>query len=254
MMDLNYKSFGTGDPVIILHGLFGMLDNWKTFARKLSEDRQVFIIDLPNHGRSPALYPFNYGIMAEAVREFMESQWLFTADVIGHSMGGKVAMKLALEHPDLVNSLTVVDIAPVQYKGGHEHIISAMESLTPKELENRNEAKDKLMKDLRDEMVVNFLMKNLTRSKEGNYQWKFELQNLKKAYPDILMEIRSEHIYDGPTLIVRGEKSKYILDEQTVEIEKLFPEYRLETISGAGHWVHADKPEELLDLIREFLR
>jgi pimeloyl-ACP methyl ester carboxylesterase len=253
-MELNFKSFGEGEPVLIIHGLFGMLDNWQTFARKLSDEFQVFIIDLPNHGRSPELFPVNYPIMSEVLKEFMESQWLHSAHIIGHSMGGKVGMQLALDHPEFVSKLVVVDIAPTAYNGGHEEILSAMEGLSPDELNNRSEAKKSLIGKLKHEAVVDFLMKNLSRTRTGGYQWKFSLENLKRAYTDILQPIHSDNEYEGPVLFVKGGSSQYINNEHLEVINRYFPEYRLETIENAGHWVHADQPEALLHLIRTFLR
>ncbi|MBL4648388.1 MAG: alpha/beta fold hydrolase, partial [Aureispira sp.] len=139
-MQLNYKVFGEGDPVLILHGMFGTLDNWQTIAKKLAEHFMVFIIDLRNHGRSPHSDEFDYAIMANDIQEFMESNWIYEAYVVGHSMGGKVAMQLASENPDLVTKLVLVDIAPKVYVGNHQTIFEALFSLDLDQLESRKEA------------------------------------------------------------------------------------------------------------------
>lgn len=253
-MNLNYKTFGQGDPVIILHGLFGTLDNWQTVARQLAEHYSVYILDQRNHGRSPHAETHDYPSMAEDLRQFMESHWMYDgAHVLGHSMGGKTAMQLALDHPDLVKKLVVVDISPKAYEGGHHEIFDALFSLDLDHIEDRSEADALLAERIREQDVRLFLMKNLTRKKEGGYEFKMNLPVLYRHYDDILAPVSGAHPYEGPALFIRGGRSRHMEDGDEVLIKKLFPGAVMETVAGAGHWVHAERPEELLKLVGKFL-
>ncbi|MCB9337368.1 MAG: alpha/beta fold hydrolase [Lewinellaceae bacterium] len=253
-MELNYKTFGQGDPVIILHGLFGTLDNWQTIARKLAEHYSVYILDQRNHGRSPHSETHDYPSMAEDLRQFMESHWMYDgAHVIGHSMGGKTAMQFALDHPDLVKKLVVVDIAPKAYNGGHHEIFDALFSMDLDKIADRSEADSLLAEKIKEPDVRLFLMKNLSRKKEGGYEFKMNLPALYKHYDNILAAVSGEHPFEGPSLFIRGGRSRHMEDGDEVLIKKLFPQAIIETVAGAGHWVHAEKPEELLKLVGKFL-
>lgn len=252
-MELNYKSFGEGYPIIILHGLFGTLDNWQTIAKKLAEKYTVYIIDLRNHGRSPHADRFDYEVMAEDLQAFMESQWIYEAHVIGHSMGGKTAMQFALNYPDLVNQLVVVDIAPKAYAGGHQAIFEALFSLNIAQINNRKEADKLLQKKISDFGIRQFLLKNLTRGKAGGYQWKMNLPIIHQNYAKILAAIKSEETFDQPTLFIKGGASDYVEEADLEQIKRLFPKVQLATVANAGHWVHAVAPTELLKLVNDFL-
>ncbi len=252
-MELNFKQFGQGDPIIILHGLFGMLDNWQTIAKKLAEENTVFILDQRNHGKSPHHPDFNYPILAEDLREFMEQNWIYESHIIGHSMGGKTAMQFALDYPDMVDKLIVVDIAPKKYKGGHQVIFEALFSLDLNQIEKRNEAEEKLAEYIPEFGVRQFLMKNLTRKKGGGFAWKMNLDAIHNHYQDILAEIEGEKT-NVPTLFINGGQSKYVTAEDRESIKELFPSASFKTIGEAGHWVHAEKPKELMRMVEEFLR
>lgn len=252
-MQLNYKTYGQGDPIIILHGLFGTLDNWQTIAKRLAEHYSVYLLDLRNHGRSPHADEFNYPVMAEDVREFMESHWIYGAYIIGHSMGGKVAMQLALEYPDLVKKLIVVDIAPKTYPSGHDAIFEALLGLELKNIQHRKEADDFLKTKIEEFGVRQFLLKNLSRSKAGAYEWKMNLPVIHQFYPEILKNIETEDTFDKPTLFIRGGQSDYIGINDLPLLQEYFPEAVLETVEKAGHWVHAETPEELLKIVLNFL-
>lgn len=252
-MQLNYKSFGEGYPIIILHGLFGTSDNWQTIAKKLAENYTVYIIDQRNHGRSPHDDTFNYEVMAEDLQAFMESQWIYEAHVIGHSMGGKTAMQFALNYPDLVNQLVVVDIAPKAYEGGHQAIFEALFSLDLDKIDNRKTADKLLAKKIADFGVRQFLLKNLTRKKEGGFRWKMNLPVIYQNYNQILSTITSLDTFDNPTLFIRGGASDYVQDEDMQNINLLFPNAELTTVENVGHWVHAAAPTELLKLVKDFL-
>ncbi len=159
---LNFKEFGAGEPIIIIHGLFGMLDNWQNIARRLANNFLVYTIDLPNHGASPRIDGFfNYEIMAQSVLNFMEEQWIHQSHIIGHSMGGKVAMQIALNNPDTVNKLALIDISPKIIPGGHEKIFYALQQINTATVSDRKEVENYLMEKLeKDIPTVQFLMKN----------------------------------------------------------------------------------------------
>ena len=160
-MELNHKTFGAGDPIIILHGLFGTLDNWQTVAKKLAEHFMVYIVDQRNHGRSAHVEGQNYKLMAEDLADFMEENWMHNAHIIGHSMGGKTAMQFAADYPDMLNKLVVVDIAPKAYEGGHQTIFDALLSVNMEKVQTRKEVEEQLSKYIDDAGVRLFLMKNL---------------------------------------------------------------------------------------------
>jgi len=254
-LELNFKQFGQGSPVIILHGLFGTLDNWQTMARRLSENHTVFIIDQRNHGRSPHHDEFNYEVMAEDLRDFMESQWVYEATIIGHSMGGKTAMQFALNYGEMVEKLIVVDIGPQKYVGGHQTIFEALFDLNLSEIENRKEAENQLATRIDSIAVRQFLLKNLTRNKEsGKYQWKMNLPAIHTNYERILEAIESDYTYDGETLFVNGGKSDYLSPDDLPNLQKFFPQATLKTIPQAGHWVHAEASDEFFELINATMR
>lgn len=252
-MELNYKQFGQGEPIIILHGLFGMLDNWQTIARKLGEQYTVFIIDQRNHGKSPHHSEFDYPTMAEDLKCFMEQNWIYRAHLIGHSMGGKTVMQFALEYPDMVDKLIVVDIAPKKYKGGHQTIFEALFALDLDNLKGRKDAENLLEQRIDEAGVRQFLLKNLTRKKEGGYAWKMNLPAIFEHYEDILDSIEGESI-EVDTLFIKGAKSKYIQEEDKDIIFDLFPNSDIKTVERAGHWVHAEQPIILMDMVLEFLK
>ena len=257
MIDLNYKEFGLGEPLIILHGLFGTLDNWQTIAKKLSENFTVFILDLRNHGRSPETDDeFDYQLLADDLAEFMQDHWIYEARIVGHSMGGKVAMQFALNHPDSVKKLVVIDIAPKLYPSGHEEIFDALLSLDLNALEDRKDAEKYLMEKLDNDFgTVQFLLKNLSRKADdegGGFEWKMNLEVLHRDYGNILKAPEGD-TFHRPTLFIRGGNSNYVKDSDMENIKNLFTEAELKTIEGAGHWVHADKPKELLEALKAFL-
>ena len=250
---LNFKTMGQGYPVIILHGLFGMLDNWQKFGKELSKEFSVFLVDQRNHGKSPHLPEMNYNAMAHDLQLFMEENHIYEAYIIGHSMGGKTAMEFALHYPDRVTKLMVVDIAPKRYKPHHQDVFTALDAVPIDQVESRGEVDDVLSTQISDVGTRQFLQKNLSRKKEGGYQWKMNFEAIKNHYEEILSDISINEIYEGPTLFVRGGKSKYISDDDLPLIKERFPAAELMTIANAGHWVHVDAYEELFDITTTFL-
>lgn len=250
---LNYKVFGEGDPVIILHGLFGMLDNWQTFAKELSKEYMVYVIDQRDHGKSEHTNDFNYPLLAEDLKHFLEEQWIYEARFIGHSMGGKTLLQFSAMYEDLIEQMMIVDIGKKKYKGGHEQIISALNEVPIKQIDNRAEAEASLSEKIKDKGVIQFLLKNLKRKKEGGYEWKMNLDLLTIKYPNILDKIEFDHSIDTSSLFVRGSKSNYISTDDFTDIAKIIPNSTLATLP-AGHWIHAEKPIELLELTNQFFR
>ncbi|MFN0214655.1 MAG: alpha/beta fold hydrolase [Saprospiraceae bacterium] len=247
------REFGSGPPVVILHGLFGFSDNWQTIAKGLADTHLVVTPDLRNHGRSPHLPSHSYPEMAEDLRIFMEEKWMFHAALVGHSMGGKAAMQLALSHPDMVEKLVVVDMEPGQADDNHSDIIQTLLGLDLSKITNRSEVETYLSKKISDFGTRQFLLKNITRESNGSYTWKMNLPVLWKHFEDILAPVTGEP-FEKPALFVRGSRSNYIKDHEWENTKRLFPNAQLVTIEGAGHWVHADKPKELLDVLRAFLK
>lgn len=253
-MELNFKTFGSGEPLIILHGLFGTLDNWQTLARRFAEHYTVYIVDQRNHGRSPHLDNMDYPALAEDLKSFMESQWMYNAHIIGHSMGGKTAMQFSMEYPEMVNKLVVVDIAPKAYPGLHNSIFDALMSLDLNRVQSRQEAEDWLAPKIDDLSVRQFLMKNLTRSKAGGFEWKMNLPVIYKYYGHILAPISVREAFENPTLFIRGNRSSYILDDDWSLIQDYYPNARLYSVANAGHWVHAEAPEVFYEAALSFLQ
>ncbi len=252
-LELFSREFGAGSPVLILHGLFGFSDNWQTIAKGLATEHLVVTPDLRNHGRSPHVPGHSYPEMAEDLKHFMEEKWMFHAAVIGHSMGGKVAMQLALTHPDLVEKLVVVDMEPGQADDNHGDIFESLLGLDLSKMKERKEAEDYLLPRIPDFGTRQFLLKNITREDDGSFAWKMNLPVLWKHYKDILAAVTSDTPFEKPALFIRGSRSNYIKDEDWENTKLLFPNAELVTIEDAGHWVHADKPKELLEVIKAFL-
>lgn len=248
-MELNFKTFGEGEPVIILHGLFGMLDNWQTFGKKLAEQYQVFLVDQRDHGKSPHTDDFNYKLLADDLKAFIDHQELKNVKLIGHSMGGKTVMQFALDYSELIDKMIVVDIGVKQYKGGHEKIIAALQSVPVETISSRSEVDEILSKTIDEQGVRLFLMKNLTRNPEGGYQWKMNLDLLDKNYTEIMGWNLLDSYSQVPALFVRGGKSSYILDKDHTGIFNVFPNADIQTVDDAGHWIHAEKPVELLNIV-----
>lgn len=253
-MELNYKSFGKGEPVIILHGLFGMLDNWQTVAKKLATQNKVFILDLRNHGKSPHSDEFDYSIMADDVRDFMEQKGIGEAEIIGHSMGGKVAMHMALAYASRVRKLMIVDIAPKFYKGDHQSIFDALLTLDLSSIQSRKEANAFLSKRIPRLSTRQFLLKNIyLDSTTRKYKWKMNLPVLHAKYRSILEHNFPEEPYLGETLFVKGEKSDYLNFAELESYRQFFPNARLLEIAHAGHWVHAEQTLAFVELAQTFL-
>lgn len=244
---------GEGDvPVVMLHGLFGSTSNLMGVARSLEADFRVIRFDLRNHGKSAHSEVMDIPSMAGDVAEAMQQLGLSQAYVLGHSLGGKVAMELAATQGERVKGLVVADIAPVAYGRGHDAILDGLLALDLQALKNREQADTQLKSAVPELAVRQFLLKNLARDGQSGWKWRMNLAAIAASY-DRLRAAPNSAVYAGPTLFIRGEKSRYIIDENRVPIMRQFPDARLETIAGAGHWLHAERPEEFNALVRGFL-
>ena len=252
-MQLHFQSYGEGVPLIVLHGLFGSLDNWHSMSQKLAADFHVFAMDLRNHGHSPHAAEMNYPSMSEDLKEFVIEKQLSAINLLGHSLGGKTAMLFALNFPDLVEKLIVVDMAPRAYPPHHDEILTALLSLDLSAFKTRKEMESQLADSIPDLGVRQFLLKNVKRNSEGAFYWQMNLTAIKHNYGKLNEAIVSDRSFDKTALFIRGEYSNYIRDEDWSSIQKLFPQAQHCEIAGAGHWVHADAPEVFLRKVREFL-
>ena len=253
-MQLHFQSFGNGPPLIILHGLFGSLENWHSISRNLATDFQIFAVDQRNHGRSPHAPEMSYQLMAEDLREFAASQHLASANLLGHSMGGKTAMLFALTFPELVKKLVVVDIAPRAYPDHHREILKALSSLDLSSFKSRAEMDSHLATSIPGLAVRQFLLKNVKRDQAGRFYWQMNLAAIKANFARLSEEISTPGSFDKPTLFIGGERSNYIGGDDLPAIQKLFPRVQYFQIAAAAHWVHAEAPEPFLRKVREFLK
>lgn len=256
-LKLNYKQYSdTGPPLLVMHGVFGSQANWGWHSKQLSEHYAVYGVDLRNHGDSPHDPQLSYVLMAEDVRRLLQDLDIPSCYLLGHSMGGKVAMQLALSHPELIERLIVVDIAPVTYRGGgeeHAKIIASMKGLNLDSLQSRKEAEDKLSRHIEDPDTLQFILTNLERNPAGGYRWRLNLDAIEENYDLLRVGPQADGPFDKPTLFIKGELSNYIREKNEAEIKRLFPRASIETVKDAGHWVHAEKPQEVQRLITAFL-
>jgi pimeloyl-ACP methyl ester carboxylesterase len=254
-VELAHDAFGeTGLPVVILHGLLGAARNWTTIAKQLADTHRVFALDLLNHARSPWADSMSFEEMAGDVAAFIERHALSRPAVIGHSLGGKVAMRLALTRAGLVERLVVVDVAPIAYAHTLGSFVEAMQEVDLASVRQRADAERQLERTIPDAAIRGFLLQNLVKSDTG-YAWRVHLEAIAANMPELLgfAPPPDGAIYGGPTLFVAGGNSRYLKPEHWPLIERLFPEAELAVIAGAGHWVHAERPAEFLDRVRVFL-
>ncbi len=251
-MKLYSNVVGEGEPLIIMHGVFGMSDNWQTLGRKWSEEYEVHLLDMRNHGRSPHSDEFSYELMSDDLVEYLDDKNIDKAKIIGHSMGGKVAMLFSVFNPERTEKLVVADIAPKPYKPHHQIILEALQSLNLDKIESRGEADEQFA--IKDEGTRLFLLKSLYWKEKGRLDWRFNLPIIAREIEKVGEPLPAQAIYYGPTLFVRGGDSWYIKDDDMDEIQAHFPEAQLETIDGAGHWLHAEKPHEFFNKVNDFLK
>ncbi|OJJ23726.1 alpha/beta hydrolase [marine bacterium AO1-C] len=254
-MELNFKTFGEGQPLLILHGLFGSSDNWLTLGRKLAEQYKVYLIDQRNHGRSPWSNDWNYQLMAEDLLEFVQTHQLDNFILVGHSMGGKTAMNYAARYyPSKIQKLIVVDIAPKSYPIHHDKIVAGLRSLDLNQINSRKDADVQLANYVEEVGVRQFLLKNLYRNDEKRFDWRINLQVIGDNLDNMSVGLPDNFEFDGPTLFIRGLRSKYIKDGDEAVIQHHFPNASIQDVAQAGHWVHAEKPQEFLEILLSFIQ
>lgn len=252
-MQLHFKQLGHGEPLVLLHGLFGSADNWLGVAPRLAEKFQVYLVDLRNHGQSPHAAEMSYPLMAADVAEFFTTHDLESASVIGHSMGGKVAMRFALDFPARVKKLIVVDMAPRAYAPAHDHIFAALLALDLTAFESRARMEEALAPEIPSLNLRRFLLKNLGRDSAGKFYWKLNLSGIADNYPHLGEVLGAGGPFTKPALFIRGGKSNYLASADEAEIRRRFTGSEIQAIPAANHWVHADAPEEFLQLVLNFL-
>jgi len=251
-MKLFSRELGQGDPIVVLHGLFGSSDNWLTQAKLLANHYKVYSVDLRKHGQSPHSDDFDYPAMVEDLNEFVASNRLQNTVIIGHSMGGKAAMNFALAHPDKLSKLIVVDIAPKAYNLEHYTIAEGLKAIPVGKISSRNEADEILSKHVPEPDVRQFLLKNLQRKSARGFSWKINLPVISAKLGNIGLDLQFPGTFDKPALFIRGSRSKYIANEDWTRITEVFPKAELETMD-TGHWVQAEKPQEFADVVVRWL-
>ena len=265
-MKLHYRKYGSGPVMIILHGLYGSSDNWITIAKQLQDHYTVLLPDLRNHGASPHTATHSYAGMVDDLVQLYKDTGTENAYLIGHSMGGKVAMRFAAENPEMVNRLMVIDIAPKNYLAGksnfkhirqHELILELLENPDLSAFQSRKELDDYFCSRIKEESVRHFLLKNIHRTHAGIFEWKINATILRDSFRNIVSEIDASWFEERipitayPVTFVRGLNSEYVSDDDWLLIRKIYPEAKLVDFEGAGHWLHAEQPSKLVATILE---
>lgn len=252
-MTLHHRIMGEGGtPLLILHGLFGSSDNWQTLGRLFAEDRQVILVDQRNHGRSFHRPEMDYSIMAEDLRLLLNELGIKRAHILGHSMGGKTVMRFAMKHPSYCESILIADIGPGENESHHDAILRGLQAPNLEKLSSRKEVESALSESVKDKGVLMFLMKNLYWIEKGKLAWRMNLPVIVEHFQEILASIGSDTVM-VPGLFIRGTASDYVRDEDWQYIERQFPMCDLASIEGAGHWLHAEQPEQFYDIVQDFL-
>jgi len=254
-VNLNFTKYGdAGEALIILHGLFGSARNWHGIAKQLEERYTVYTLDLRNHGNSPHADAMDYVAMSADVQDFMQQQGIASAIVLGHSMGGKVAMELALSNVDKVSKLIVVDIAPVTYQHNFDDVLLGLYHVPLDEVSSRKDADTYLAEKIKDLGLRQFLLQNLVVNTAGGYQWRVNLASIEEGMPDIMgFSPRGDRTYSGKTQFIKGGKSTYLASRYQETVVGMFPNMEFETIEQSGHWPHIESPKEFIDVLGGFL-
>jgi esterase len=251
----NASDGASAEPLLVLHGLFGAALNWRHICQSLSPDREVYALDLRNHGRSPHAASMTFVHMARDVVEFMDERQLPACVIMGHSLGGKVAMQAALERPEQLSRLIVADIAPKRYPPRHDDIFEAVDTINRTVISSRQQADELVKLILPDQATRLFLLTNLRRDEDGKFGWRVNMDAIRGNYEIISgpPTVMGAH-YDKPALFIRGDRSPYIKDADWPEIRRSFPQAELQTIENSGHWVHIEQPEAFLEIVKNFLK
>jgi esterase len=252
-MQLQHKTYGQSHQpaIVLLHGLFGSSSNWASVARKLADDYFIIVPDLRNHGQSPHHADVSYPAQANDVMQLLEHLAIQQAILVGHSMGGKVAMQCALQYPGRVANLAVVDMSPVAYSHNFDAVFNAFAAVDLANIQNRRDADAQMAAHVPEPMVRAFLLQNLQKTKQG-WQWRLNLAAL-KARQSTITGFAATGRYRGKAGFIYGENSQYVLPEYHSTIEAFFPQAEYCPVTGAGHWVYADQPEAFMHCLHKFL-
>ncbi|MDQ0477525.1 alpha/beta fold hydrolase [Chryseobacterium sp. MDT2-18] len=253
---LHSKIYGEdqpGIPLLVFHGLFGMLDNWGSFGKEMSEFFPVHLIDLRNHGKSFHSLEMTHDDLAHDILHYMEFHKLEKVNLLGHSLGGKAVMQFAIKYPVKVQKLIVVDISPKAYPPHHQGIIKALESIDFDKVTSRQEVEEVLYQYIPEKSVIQFLAKNLYWTDDKKLNWRFNLKTLSEKYTEFVSNAIKFGVFAGETLFVSGEKSNYILPQDEFQIKQQFPNASIVTVKNAGHWVQAENPTDFNELVKDFL-
>lgn len=253
-LELHYQDNGPKEtlPLVVLHGLFGSADNWRSHVKHWQQQRRVISVDLRNHGRSPHAEGMSYGVMADDVLALLDMLQIERCDLLGHSMGGKVAISVARRAPERLASLIVADIAPVSYRHGHDSIFVAMRRVEEGQPSTRKAADNLMAESVETPATRMFLATNLVRGEDGVMRWRVGLDEIDAAYADIAAEPAGEGAFKGPTLVLRGANSDYVDDVHLPRVYEVLPNAQVVTLE-AGHWLHAEAPEAFQKAVNEFL-
>ena len=254
MKIVHSKIIGEGAPLLILHGYFGMSDNWKSLGNKFGEDFQIHLIDQRNHGRSFHAINFDYDLLVEDIVQYIKHHQLEKVIVLGHSMGGKAAMLFAVKYPTLVAKLIIVDIAPRYYQPHHTDILKALNSVDFLIHNTRKLVDQKIAELIPDIGVRSFLLKNVYWKEKGLLAYRFNLQSLTENNSEVGKALPSFTTFDGETLFLAGGNSGYITESEVPMIKAHFPKATIKTIANVGHWLHAEKPKAFYELVMRFLK
>lgn len=251
-MILHTEITGQGQAIVLIHGLFGSYENLGVIARALAGQWQVVNLDMRNHGRSDRHDSMSYALMAEDVKDTLDHLGLDQVILLGHSMGGKIAMEFALRYPDRVNKLILADISPVQNRPRHLEILSALDGVDLNNLQSRQQADQQLALSITETGVRQFLLKSLYKE-DDHFRWRFNIKALIANYQQLLEAPPSKGPYTGPVLFIKGAESDYLLPEHQSLIQQLFPHSKAKVIMGTGHWLHAEKPVAFAKIVTDFL-
>ncbi len=252
-MKLYARQQGHGPHLVSIHGLFGSQENLGAINRNLSDQFQVHGLDVRNHGRSPHSTVMDYTAMADDVLEYLDDQGLEKVDLLGHSMGGKIVMQLALLAPERIRKLVVMDIAPIEYAPRHDDVLKGLAAIDLSQLTNRSAADHLLQPFVQEQDVRQFLLKNLYRDGQRHFQWRINLEGIQTNYREIMKGQSADEPFRGEALFIKGSDSDYILPEHRDAVLALFPKAAVKVVAETGHWLHAQKPELVTRIIKRFL-
>jgi esterase len=249
-----FRQWGEGVPVIVLHGLFGSMENLGMITRLLKDKFCIYGLDLPDHGRSKHVDKISIEGMAEIIVSWMQEQGISKSHFLGHSLGGKVCMEVALRYPQMVDKLVVADIAPVKYVPRHDDVFAGLNAIDLNTIRSRKDAASVLAQYVKEPSTRSFLLKNLEKNDDG-WQWRMNLDGLSRNYQSLIIGNSTEFPpFNRPVLFIKGEKSDYILPEYKETILQLFPQSQLKVIHNTEHWLHAEKPEIFAGIVERFLK